>query len=179
MDLSKQIPIINQDDPDFKEKLNFELWSTQSSTDYRNDRERPYNGQDWTDDGERGKTEVKGLTFRDIKDCLVKAILSCSASDKYFDEFSKCWDFSECKNEHDTPKPTEYLLSKQSDPDYICTKVNTGNWRYHDIYLVNWSNISPGALCKNLCTEIEKMMGIYPNIKKDDIDFDPIFNKKK
>lgn len=37
------------------------------------DRNRPYNGQPWTDDGERGKQEVHGLTMRDIKDCFVRA----------------------------------------------------------------------------------------------------------
>lgn len=37
------------------------------------DRNRPYNGQGWTSDGERGQTIVKGLTFRDIRDCLILA----------------------------------------------------------------------------------------------------------
>lgn len=37
------------------------------------DRNRPYLGQPWTDDGERGKQEVHGVTMRDIKDCFIKA----------------------------------------------------------------------------------------------------------
>jgi hypothetical protein len=37
------------------------------------DRNRPYNGQRWTDDGARGKQEVKGITMRDIRDCLILA----------------------------------------------------------------------------------------------------------
>ena len=37
---------------------------------YRN---RPYTGQPHTDNGERGKTEVKELTMRDIKDAFVMA----------------------------------------------------------------------------------------------------------
>ena len=40
------------------------------------DRNRPYHGQPWTDDGERGQTMVKGLTMRDIRDCLVLAFYS-------------------------------------------------------------------------------------------------------
>ncbi len=36
-------------------------------------RNRSYNGQRWTDDGERGKTLVQGLTMRDIRDCLILA----------------------------------------------------------------------------------------------------------
>lgn len=35
-------------------------------------RERPYLGQLHTDHGERGKTEVKGLTMRDIADCIAR-----------------------------------------------------------------------------------------------------------
>ena len=37
------------------------------------DRNRPYNGQPWTDTGERGRTMVQGLTVRDIRDCLILA----------------------------------------------------------------------------------------------------------
>jgi len=37
------------------------------------DRNRPYNGQPWTNDGERGQTMVRGLTMRDVYDCLILA----------------------------------------------------------------------------------------------------------
>ena len=37
------------------------------------DRTRPYDGQPWTDTGERGKTEIKGITFRDLRDCFIRA----------------------------------------------------------------------------------------------------------
>jgi len=37
------------------------------------DRERPYNGQPWTDAGIRGKQEVFGITMRDIRDCYIRA----------------------------------------------------------------------------------------------------------
>ena len=40
------------------------------------DRNRPYNGQPWTSDGERGQTVVQGLTMRDIRDCLILAFYS-------------------------------------------------------------------------------------------------------
>jgi hypothetical protein len=35
--------------------------------------DRPYNGQPHTDTGERGRTEVTGLTFRDLRDCYIRA----------------------------------------------------------------------------------------------------------
>ena len=37
--------------------------------------DRPFTGQPHTVNGERGKTEVKGLSFRDLADCVVKAFI--------------------------------------------------------------------------------------------------------
>lgn len=163
-----EIPMLDSEDENFEDKLAFEIWSSQSASDYRNDRERPYNGQSWTDDGERGKTEVKGLTMRDIKDCLIKAILTCSATEEYLkdENFSKCWDFSECKHDTDQPKPTQFLLDKikEEDPDYIHVKGELGTWRQSDLFKIRWEEIDPLALTQNLTCEIEKMMGIFPNI---------------
>jgi len=36
-------------------------------------RNRPYTGQPHTDTGERGKTEIHGITFRDLRDAFVLA----------------------------------------------------------------------------------------------------------
>jgi hypothetical protein len=49
-------------------------------------------------------------------------------------------------------------------PDYVSTKVKTGNWRPQDVYLMNWEDVDPLAITKNLTCRIEKMMGIFPNI---------------
>ena len=38
------------------------------------DRNRPYKGQRHTDDGERGKTLIQGLTMRDVRDCFILAL---------------------------------------------------------------------------------------------------------
>jgi hypothetical protein len=162
--MSKHIPMIDMDDPDFKEKLEFNLQMNSGSSDYSNNRDREYNGQPWTDSGVRGKTEVKGLTMRDIKDCLIKAMLLSGASKEYLeaDEFMKCWDFSECKKDGDEPKPTQYLLDNQDK--YVSTKVATGNWRPNDVYKLNWDEMDPLAVASNMTCEIEKMMGIYPNL---------------
>lgn len=65
-------------DPKFSKNLDFALWSVGGSSDYRNDRARPYNGQPHTDQGERGKTEVSGLTMRDLKDCYVMGFLQAT-----------------------------------------------------------------------------------------------------
>ena len=76
------IPIIDTEDEDWETQLDFELNTTGGSSDYRNDRERPYNGQPQTDEGTRGKTLVEGLTFRDIRDCFVTALLTCCGCDQ-------------------------------------------------------------------------------------------------
>ena len=76
-----EIPNIDANDENFKDELEFALMTTGSSSDYRNDRDRPYNGQDHTDEGIRGKATVFGLTFRDIQDCFVKGLLySCGGN---------------------------------------------------------------------------------------------------
>lgn len=156
--MENEIEILDQADPDFNEKLAFALWSTGGSSDYRNDRDRPYNGQSWTDEGERGKTEVKGLTMRDIRDCLIKAMLnSSSLPDNFEDEFDKCWDFSV-----DPAEPTQYLLDNQDK--FLYEKVKLGTWRYQDVYKIDWNKIDPIAICQNMACEIEKMMGIFPNV---------------
>jgi hypothetical protein len=165
MDLGKEVEMLDASKEDFKEQLDFAIWSTGGSSDYRNDRERPYNGQSWTDEGERGKTEIKGLTMRDIRDCLIKAMLVSSPSKKYLDEdFTKCWDFSKCLNDGDKPTPTQYLIDRQNETDFISTKVDLGTWRPQDVYKINWQDVDPIAICQNLTCEIEKMMGIFPNI---------------
>lgn len=43
------------------------------------DPNRPFDGQPHTDQGERGKTLVAGLRFRDVADCFVKGWLDASS----------------------------------------------------------------------------------------------------
>lgn len=121
--LPGDIPILDASSEDFIDQFNFAMWSTDSSSDYRNDRERPYNGQSHTDDGIRGSRIVEGLTMRDIKDCLIKAMLVSSHSKKYLeaDTFLKCWNF-----ETNPITPTQFLLDNQNDPDFVSNKVEIG-----------------------------------------------------
>ena len=42
------------------------------------DRSRESNGQPWTSLGERGRTEIKGITFRDLRDCFIRACYEIS-----------------------------------------------------------------------------------------------------
>lgn len=77
-----EIPKIKMGDEGWEKELRFCLSTLDSSSDYRNDRERPYNGQPHTDEGERGKQLVAGLTMRDIRDCFVKGLLRCCGTDQ-------------------------------------------------------------------------------------------------
>lgn len=99
-------------------------------------RDRPYNGQPWTDSGERGKQMVAGLTMRDVRDCFVRAyILSHAPTDAnlpYIREAEKGADA--CLNQSD-------MFAMQGDVD-------------------------PVAVGQNLTCEIERAMGIFPNIDK-------------
>ena len=47
-------------------------------SDHGIDPHRPYDGQPHTDQGERGKTLVSGLTYRDVADCFVRGWLYSS-----------------------------------------------------------------------------------------------------
>lgn len=159
--LGDDIPMFDVNDKDFKEQFEFALWSTNSCSDYRNDRARPYNGQIHTDDGIRGSQIVEGLTMRDIKDCLIKAMLMSAPCEKYLeaDTFTKCWDYST-----DPPTPTQFLLDRQNEPDFVSTKAQTGNWRPQDVYKIDFTKVDPIAIAQNLTCEIERLMGIFPNV---------------
>lgn len=85
-------------------------------------RDRPYAGQPQTDDGERGKTLVHGLTFRDVKDCFV---IGC------------------------------FKASGLSPKDYPPT-----------LYKLPWDEMDPIAVLQNMSCEMERRMGIYPNVPK-------------
>jgi len=58
--------------------MEYAFFDSQGSTGYSLDRDRLYDGQPHTDSGIRGKTEVKGLTMRDVKDCMVRGFLDAA-----------------------------------------------------------------------------------------------------
>lgn len=86
------------------------------------DRNRPYDGQSHTDEGERGKTLVEGLTMRDVADCMIVGFLEASG-------------------------------------------LYPENPTRNDIYTVP-EPPSPGAAIQCAMCNVEKMMGIFPNIQE-------------
>jgi len=83
---------------------------------------RPYDGQPHTDHGERGRTEIKGITFRDLRDCFMRACYESSGLP------IKEWPGSV----HDLP----------------------------------WDDMDIIAVAQNLSCNVEKAMGIYPNVPR-------------
>ena len=93
---------------------------------------RPYSGQPQTATGERGKTDVRGVTFRDLRDCWIRAFLLCSS--------------------HNQEK---YEESKQGEFAHLCE---------NDLYGWDLNELDPMAVFQTFACEVEKLMGIYPNL---------------
>lgn len=98
-------------------------------------RDRPYSGQPWTDLGERGKQLVLGLTMRDLRDCYVRAwCLAMGGAD-------------------DRNMPY-YNEAMKGEGAALCES---------DIYILH-GDADPMAVFQNMACEIEKIMGIFPNL---------------
>lgn len=93
----------------------------QHPSDWRSatERNRPYTGQPQTADGERGKTEVRSVTFRDLKDAFVIGLFLAS----------------------DVPEDER-----------------------GSVYALDLNAIDILAAFQNMACEVEKRMGIYPNV---------------
>lgn len=58
------------------------------------------------------------------------------------------------------------LLSCGDKQPELYRKVEENSWLINDIYKIDFGNIDPMAIIQNMSCEVEKMMGIYPNIPK-------------
>lgn len=109
--------------------------------DHNMRRDRPYNGQPHTDTGERGKTEIKGITFRDLRDCFIRAILLSTG--------------------------TETISGKDMRPLYEeACKGEDAVLCENDLYGWDLNQLDPIAVAQNLSCEVERIMGIFPNVPK-------------
>lgn len=75
--MSNEIPIVKGPNAEIIETR---LLNELNREDKNNilDGNRLYDGQPWTQNGERGRRLVEGLTMRDISDCLVLALIDSS-----------------------------------------------------------------------------------------------------
>lgn len=104
-------------------------------------RDRPYNGQPHTDTGERGRTEINGITYRDLRDCFIRAVLLSTGAEVIGTKDMRPYYEEACKGENAT----------------LCE---------NDLYGFNLDKLDPMAIFQNLSCEVEKLMGIYPNVPK-------------
>jgi hypothetical protein len=100
-------------------------------------RDRPYIGQPHTVHGVRGKQGVFGLTMRDLMDCMIRGYVL------------SCW-----SNSTNAPIIEE---AKKGEGATI-----NGS----DIFKLT-GDVDPIAVMQNTLCEIEKVMGIFPNIELD------------
>lgn len=141
------VPVVDARVPGFIEHLEHAL----SNQGRVCDRDRPYEGQPWTTQGERGKILVAGLTKRDIFDCLLMAMVDVAAfPQRTPGEFDDHFDFTgRCK------------VPGCEDPR---CKLEAGTLTVDDVYHLDLSSFDPVALAQNLDCRIEKRMGIFPAI---------------
>lgn len=105
-------------------------------------RDRPYNGQPWTNNGIRGSTQIAGLTFRDIRDCYIRAFI---ISHPYYHEGTL-----------QRLEPNATLIDEAN-------KGEKAQLNGNDLFSLI-GDIDPIAVSQNLSCEIERVMGIFPNI---------------
>lgn len=103
--------------------------------DHNMQRNRPYNGQIHTDHGDRGKTEIHGITFRDLRDCFIRA---CFLSAVHI-------------------HPAGYEQANKGVNGVLCE---------NDLFDLDFEKIDPVAVAQNLSCEVERIMGIFPNVPK-------------
>lgn len=109
--------------------------------DHSMQRDRPYTGQPHTHTGVRGAEEIKGITFRDLRDCFIRAVLLSTGG---FDIDG-------------VPMRAAYEEAAKGENAVLCE---------NDLYGFNLDKLDPAAISQNLACEVEKMMGIYPNVPK-------------
>jgi hypothetical protein len=101
--------------------------------DHNMRRDRPYSGQLHTNTGQRGTTEIKGVTFRDLRDCFVRAVFLSAYH----------------------VKPAHYEEAAKGENAVLCE---------NDLYGWDLNAIDPVAILQNLSCEVERLMGIFPNV---------------
>jgi len=109
--------------------------------DHNMRRDRPYNGQPHTCTGTRGATEIRGVTFRDLRDCFVRAVLLSTGAEVI----------------DGVDMRPHYEEANKGEAAALCE---------NDLYVFNLDKLDPMAIVQNLCCEVEKAMGIFPNVPK-------------
>lgn len=109
-------------------------------------RNRPYTGQHHTSTGERGRQLITGLTKRDLYDCMIRGYVLSHSS---------------FKGATLEPEPSNFeLISEAKKGEYAQLNSN-------DMFTMV-GGVDPLAVIQNTLCEVEKMMGVFPNIPLKD-----------
>lgn len=135
-DIFKKIPIV----PD---NMSIAAMLDHMGSDTSMLRGRPYNGQDHTHSGNRGSEFVRNMRFRDVKDCFVRGYISSHA---YYLPGSLV-----------KIQPNATLIDE-------CKKGQNAAICDNDMYTLR-GGVDPMSVWQNMACEIEKLMGIYPNVE--------------
>ena len=60
------------------------------------------------------------------------------------------------------------LLSNGVDQPELYERVQNGSWLQSDVYKMDFNELDPMAIAGNMSCEIEKMMGIFPNLPENE-----------
>lgn len=117
-------------------------------------RTRQFNGQPHTDLGERGALVLNGINLRDIKDCYIRAFIAAHPT---IDENGKDIEpnatlYKEALKGQHAMLNSNALFKLVGEPD-------------------------PLAVCQNLNCEIEKLMGVFPNLPGADSEHSTLFKR--
>lgn len=108
-------------------------------------RDRPYNGQPHTHMGLRGSTEVSGITFRDLRDCFIRAVLISTGGQHY-------------------PTDDPSIRCKMAALYDEALKGENATLCEDDLYGFDLDRLDPIAIMQNMNCEVERAMGIFPNV---------------
>lgn len=105
----------HDDEPDLDETI-------AGLTDHTTCPQRPFSGQCHTDFGERGKTSVEGLRFRDLADCVAKAWIDAAG----------------------------HTIEEEGVRDDLRNRADDGTLNYNDLYTLECGDVDPVALIQNI-----------------------------
>jgi hypothetical protein len=142
---------IDKEQPDLAEIIN-------GLTSHNCDTNRPYLEQQPL----RAQMEIKGLTRRDISDCMALGILECMDPEKnrelprvYVSEKGTLF-----KDWESLQKSGEVYSSHYIDPEQVT---------YNDLYGWNLDDIDPVAAIQNMACHLERRMGVFPALVDGDL----------
>lgn len=122
-----------------------------SFTAHNCDRNRPYREQQPL----RAQMEIKGLTRRDICDCMVLGMLECRDVEKY-GELPRVY-VSDKGNSF-----KEWDLLEKSGEGFSDSYIDAERITYNELYGLDLDGIGPIAAVQNMACHLERRMNVFP-----------------